>query len=165
MSIMAIQQFTLSQTLDSSYVSFEVRDFGIRTVNGTFSNFSGKSNWDAQQLNASFFNICIDASTINTNNSKRDEHLRSADYFDVANYPLICFVSKKIIPLEADTTKYKLVGDMTIHGITHEVEGILTMENGGIQVKFTIKRYAFGIGNKGGFAIGKDVNVVVYYKI
>src|ERR1700761_7844895 len=78
-----------------STMQFTVQNVGF-DVHGTFSGFKGNINFDAQNPAADNFDVTIDATTVNTDNSMRDGHLRDDSYFDVKNYPTIHFVSSKI---------------------------------------------------------------------
>lgn len=107
-------------TLDAAHstVGFSVRHLGISNVKGTFPTVSGTLNLDEKNITKSSVDISIEATGIDTNNAKRDEHLRNADFFDVAKFPAITFKSKGISKSGAG---YLLVGDLTIKGVTKTV--------------------------------------------
>jgi polyisoprenoid-binding protein YceI len=102
-----------------STAGFTVTHLMVSTVPGSFGKVSGKVTYDPKDLSSLAVDATIDASTINTNNEKRDAHLKSADFFEVAKYPTITFKSKRVVP--GTTGKFKLVGDLTMHGVTKEV--------------------------------------------
>ncbi len=102
-----------------SAAQFSVTHLMIATVRGEFGSMSGKIEFDGHDVSSIKADITINAATITTRNEKRDGHLKSADFFDVAKYPAITFVSKKIVPGTGGT--FKLVGDLTMHGVTKEV--------------------------------------------
>jgi polyisoprenoid-binding protein YceI len=102
-----------------STAGFTVTHLMVSTVPGSFGKVSGKLTYDPKNLSSLAVDATIDASTINTNNEKRDAHLKSADFFEVAKYPTITFKSKRVVP--GTTGKFKLVGDLTMHGVTKEV--------------------------------------------
>ena len=74
---------------------------------------------DDQDVTRLKVDVVIDAASINTGHAKRDDHLRGPDFFDVAKYPEITFVSKKVTKVDAD--RLKVTGDLTIHGVTREI--------------------------------------------
>src|SRR6476620_9577678 len=115
--------------LSHSSVNFHVRHLMVSKVHGRFALWSGKLELDEQDLTKSQFEVEIDAASVDTKEPKRDEHLRSADFFDAATYPKLTFKSTKI---ERDGSDYKVTGDLTIHGTTKSVT--LAVE-GGDQVK------------------------------
>jgi polyisoprenoid-binding protein YceI len=98
---------------------FAVKHMMISTVRGEFKNVTGTVVWDDQDVTKSKVNVTIDAKTVNTGEEKRDQDLKSDKFFDVANFPTLTFVSKKV---EANGTgKLKVTGDLTIRGVTKEV--------------------------------------------
>ena len=104
---------------DHSNVGFKVRHLMVSNVRGSFDKHSGVVDINDKDITKSKVQVSIDTASINTNVKKRDDHLRSADFFDVAKYPTMTFVSKKIA--RAGTDKLKVTGDLTLHGITREV--------------------------------------------
>lgn len=104
---------------DHSNVGFKVRHLMISNVKGNFDKHTGVVDINDRDITKSKVQVTIDTASINTNVKKRDEHLRSADFFDVAKYPTMTFVSKKIV--RNGTGRLKVTGDLTLHGITKEV--------------------------------------------
>src|ERR1700686_4328528 len=102
-----------------SAAHFSVRHLMISNVRGEFTNISGSALMDPADLSNSSVEITIQAASLSTREPQRDEHLRSADFFDVANYPTLTFRSKRIEALGAEN--FKLTGDLTIRGVTKEV--------------------------------------------
>ena len=102
-----------------SIASFTVTHLMVSTVPGSFGKTSGKITYDGKNVSSITADVTIDATTISTNNQRRDEHLKSPDFFEVAKYPTLTFKSKKVIPGTAG--KFKLVGDLTIRDVTKEV--------------------------------------------
>jgi polyisoprenoid-binding protein YceI len=102
-----------------SSAGFRVRHLMISNVRGTFSKVSGKVDFDPKNLAASKVEASVDVNTIDTSVEARDKHLKSPDFFDVAKYPSITFTSKKFA--SAGEGKYKVTGDLTMHGVTKEV--------------------------------------------
>lgn len=91
----------------------------VSTVRGDFSKVSGTIEYDEKDITKSVIQASIDAASINTGVAARDNHLRSADFFDVAKYPTITFQSRKVE--KAADGRLKVTGDLTMHGVTKEV--------------------------------------------
>lgn len=106
--------------IDTSHsaIHFWVRHLVISKVHGRFAKWSGTVQLDEQDLAASRVEVKIDAASIDTQVADRDAHLRSADFLDVANHPELTFASKRI---EKQGDGYRVVGDLTIRGVTREV--------------------------------------------
>ena len=102
-----------------SAASFSVKHNVVATVRGTLGRITGKIEYDGVDIKSVKADVAIDMNGINTQNEGRDKHLRSADFFDVANHPTLTFKSKRVEPGTAG--KFKLVGDLTIRGNTKEV--------------------------------------------
>jgi len=100
-------------------IEFRVRHLMVTWVKGTFPDVAGTVDIDETDLTKSQVNVTIGTASIDTNNAKRDEHLRSGDFFDTASYPAMMFVSKKIIA-EGGLLR-QVIGDLTIRGTTREV--------------------------------------------
>jgi polyisoprenoid-binding protein YceI len=98
---------------------FAVKHLMISTVRGQFKGVTGTVNWEDQDISKSTVDITIDANTVDTSEPKRDADLKSDKFFDVAKYPTITFKSKKIEQVSAG--KLKIIGDLTIRGVTKEV--------------------------------------------
>jgi polyisoprenoid-binding protein YceI len=133
---------------------FAVRHLLVSTVRGQFDKLSGSVIYDGRDINTLRVNVVIDAASVNTRVERRDNDLRSANFFEVATYPTITFVSKRVE--SAGAGKFKLVGDLTMHGVTKEVvldvEGptaVLKQANGnqrvGASATGKINRRDFGL--------------------
>ena len=111
----------MSWQLDTghTYIGFTGRHLMVSTVRGEFEKFSGTVEFDEQDITRSRADIQIEAGSVTTHNAQRDEHFRSADFFDVEHYPYITFKSKRVIMQDAQHGQ--LVGDLTIRNITKEV--------------------------------------------
>lgn len=103
-----------------STASFKVRHMMISDVTGNFRGIQGMVVIDDTDLKKSKADVTIAAASIDTGIKKRDDHLRSADFFDVAKYPTLTFVSKQVKGVSGN--RFTLVGDLSIHGITKQVE-------------------------------------------
>lgn len=102
-----------------SAAHFSVRHMMISNVRGEFSKLSGQAVIDPADLTKSTVEVSIETASINTREPQRDEHLRSADFLDVANHPAMTFRSKRIEPVKSN--HFELTGNLTIRGITKEV--------------------------------------------
>ncbi len=154
--------------IDASHTTlgFSAKHMMISNVSGQFNKFEGQISYDPKDLANSKIDVTIDTGSIDTRNEKRDEHLRSADFFDAAKFPTITFVSKKITPTE-------IVGDLTMRGVTKEVTIPATIAGPvktpmgmaiGITGSFTLNRQDYGISfnkvlDQGGLAVSNDIVV------
>ena len=103
---------------DHSNVGFKIQHLMVSSVKGTLPKLSGVIKANDKNLTLSQVTVSIDATAINTNQAQRDEHLKSADFLDVAKYPTISFISKKLV---RSGKGYKVKGDLTLHGVTKSV--------------------------------------------
>ena len=158
-----------------SAAHFSVRHLMISNVRGEFTNISGSALIDPADLSNSSVEVTIQAASLSTREPQRDEHLRSADFFDVVKYPVLTFRSKRI---ESQGAEYfKLVGDLTIHGVTKEVT--LDIEGptpaikdpwgnvrAGVTGSTKINRKDFGLvwnalTETGGVVVGDEVKITI----
>jgi polyisoprenoid-binding protein YceI len=157
-------------------VGFNVRHF-FSKVPGQFNKFDGQISLDEKNWANSSVEATIDAASVDTNNEKRDAHLKSADFFEVEKYPTLTFKSTKVTP--AGEGKLKVDGDLTIRGVTKPVVldvdvlgagqvaiGGNSMSRAGFEAKTRVNRKDFGIlWNKnldqGGTLLGDDVDIVI----
>jgi polyisoprenoid-binding protein YceI len=107
-----------------SSVEFQVKHLGIATVKGQFTEFEG--TLEVGEDGAARANGTVEVSSVNTREPQRDAHLRSADFFDVEQFPQIAFQSTEITPLDGE--EFKVIGELTIHGVTREVTLYATLE-------------------------------------
>lgn len=105
---------------DHSFASFKVQHMMITDVRGSFNDVQGVALIDENDVTRSKIDVTIAAASIDTRVKKRDDHLKSADFFDVEKYPTLTFKSTRI-EKTADN-KIVVVGNLTIHGVTKEVE-------------------------------------------
>jgi polyisoprenoid-binding protein YceI len=102
-----------------SLVEFSVRHMMVSTAKGRFADFAGSIVFDPQNLSASSVNVEIQANSVTTADPKRDEHLRSADFFDAETFPTLSFKSTRVEPINDE--RVKIIGDLTIKDVTREV--------------------------------------------
>lgn len=114
-----------------STADFKVRHLMIANVRGEFSKVSGTVQFDPANPSNSRVEAHIDVNSLQTREEQRDAHLKSPDFFDVARFPEITFVSKKVV--RKGDEEYQVTGDLTIHGVTKEVT--LDVEGPGPEVK------------------------------
>ncbi len=157
-----------------SSAQFSVRHLMISNVRGEFAQVTGTVIYDPKNLKASSVEATIDATSINTHEPKRDEDLKSSNFFDVAKYPTLTFKSTKVEP--AGEGKLRVTGDLTIHGVTKavalEVEGPSPEVKMGANIKSgasastTIHRKDFGLTwnrvlEGGGVVVGDEVKITL----
>lgn len=161
-------------TIDPAHssVEFAVRHLMITTVRGRFTGVTGTLVTDDRDPAKSAVDVVIDAATIDTREPQRDAHLRSADFFDVGQFPTLTFRSTGIDGTPGDS--FRLAGDLTIHGVTRPVvldvqsEGRVKDAWGGLRAGFTattkIRRSEFGLTwnqllEAGGVTVSDDVRI------
>lgn len=154
---------------DDSGASFAARNQTVTWVRGFFHKVTGTVEFDSQDITKAAVNATIDATTIDTGVAARDQHLRSADFFEVDKFPTITFKSKRAEPVAEG--KFRLIGDLTIKGVTKEVvlmvEGpspVVTLGKGvrasGALATTTINRKEFGVnGSPTGVADRVDITI------
>jgi len=160
--------------LAHSSVQFHVRHLMVSKVHGRFQAWSGSLMLDPENPARSHVEVVIDAASIDTREPKRDDHLRSADFFDVATFPQLTFKSTAV---EANGPgEYTVTGDLTIHGVTRSV--VLQVEGGdrvkdpwggtrtGYSAKTTISRKDFGLTwnvalETGGILVGDKIDIAL----
>jgi polyisoprenoid-binding protein YceI len=153
-----------------SSVNFKVKHLGVAKTRGRFDTFEGTVEV-GEDPSATRVNVTIDTASVDTHDSTRDEHLRSADFFDVANHPVMTFRSTGV---SGTGDSWTLDGDLTIAGVTQPVsldvdfEGVATSPWGSTSAGFaastTVNREEFGLTwntalAAGGFLVGKNVTI------
>jgi polyisoprenoid-binding protein YceI len=156
-----------------SEVQFKVKHLVISTVTGSFKSFSGSAITEGDQFENAEIAFTIDVNSVDTGQPGRDEHLRNKDFFEAETYPQFTFASTSFTKIREDV--FKLVGNLTIKGITKEVE--LEAEYGGterdpwgntkvgFEVTGTIDRKDFNVTfnsltETGGLALGEKIKIV-----
>jgi polyisoprenoid-binding protein YceI len=161
-------------TVDKAHseAAFQVRHI-LTKVRGTFRDFSGTINFDKAKPEASSVEFRIKATSIDTGIQKRDDHLRSPDFFDVATHPEIVFKSTKVVAKGGN--KFDVTGDFTLHGVTKSITLPVTFlgeqkfgkgVKAGFETSLTINRKDYGLNwnaalETGGFLVGDEVTISV----
>ena len=151
----AIAQSTWKVDPNHSKITFMVTHSGISDILGVFQEFDVSINAAQPDFSDAAFNLTIRTASIDTDVENRDNHLRSADFFDVETYPELTFQSTAITA--EGQNRYKLTGNMTLHGVTKSVTMNLwyrgtntnpenNTQTAGFQLTGTLKRSDFGIG-------------------
>jgi polyisoprenoid-binding protein YceI len=153
-----------------SNVGFKIRHL-ISEVEGRFTDFDGKVTYDPQAPEASAVEFTVQATSIDTDNQRRDDHLRSADFFEVEKYPTLGFKSVSVARGSGDTLQ--VTGDLTIHGVTKRVTipvrvtGVIPFRDGqkaGFASDFTVDRKDYNVTwnrnmDQGGVVLGDEVEI------
>lgn len=158
---------------DHSEIRFQVKHI-LTTVSGVFNEFKGDINFDPQMPSKGKFNFTVNVKSVNTNNGKRDNHLKSKDFFSADRFPEMIFTSSRIS--HKMDNQYELEGKMSIKDVTKNIIIVFEFLNptphpfdkknivGGFVTKFTIPRLDYHVGN-GKFlkmgVVGESVNVEI----
>jgi polyisoprenoid-binding protein YceI len=165
-------------TVDKGHSSatFKVRHMMANVV-GQFRDFTGNINLDRANPAGSSVEFTIQSASIDTGNSNRDEHLRSADFFDAAKFPAITFKSTAVAAKSAN--EFAVTGDLTMHGVTKRVTLPVSFlgfgktargEKAGFEIETTVNRKDYGIVwnktlDEGGLLLGEDVKVTINLEV
>lgn len=159
-------------TVDKAHseAAFQVRHI-LTKVRGTFRDFGGTINFDKARPEASSVEFRIKTGSIDTGIQKRDDHLRSPDFFDAATNPEIVFKSTKIVAKGNDV--YEVTGDFTMHGVTKQIvlpvkflgeQKFMNGTKAGFETSVTINRKDYGLNwnralESGGVLVGEEVQI------
>jgi polyisoprenoid-binding protein YceI len=164
-----LQTFTIDKAHSES--SFQVRHL-ISKVRGRFTDFSGSIQFDESAPERSTVAFTVQTASVDTSQPDRDGHLRSADFFSVAEYPTMTFKSSGVRVL--GPSEFEVAGRLTIRGTSQDVRFPVTYLGGasdpwghqriGFEAKFTINRHDFGLNwnaalETGGFLVGDNVTI------
>lgn len=153
---------------------FSVKHMMFATVKGRFDKLEGQIEADPSDLTTASFKGSVEVESVTTGDGQRDGHLKSADFFDVANFPKLTFESAEI---RRDGDDYKMVGNLTIRGVTRQVVFDLTYEGAGkdpwgnerigFAAETKVNRKDFGLTwnaalEAGGVLVGDQVKLAVY---
>jgi polyisoprenoid-binding protein YceI len=161
-----------------SSINFSVTHMVVSEVDGSFKDFTGEVKSDKPDFSDLSVNFTIQVASVNTEDDKRDGHLKSADFFDAAKYPTITFKSTSVKKIS--DKKLELEGDLTMHGVTKKVKwdvkynGTIKDPYGnnraGFKATTTINRKDYGVSwnktlDSGGVAVSDEVNLTVNTEI
>ncbi|NOT75752.1 MAG: YceI family protein [Cyclobacteriaceae bacterium] len=170
-----VAAFAQAQTwsLDKAHskLGFGITHLSISNVEGSFKKFDAKITSSKEDFSDATVDVSAEVASVDTDNDQRDEHLRSADYFDAAKFPTLTFKSKTWKKV-ADK-KFKVTGDLTFHGVTKTVELDVTLNGtmvhpmskktvAGFKATGVIKRTDFGISpNTPSAMLGDDITLAI----
>jgi polyisoprenoid-binding protein YceI len=162
--------------IDSAHsdAHFSIKHLMVSNVQGDFGKITGNATYDGEHFNKASVEATIPISDISTREAKRDDHLKSPDFFDLAKYPTMTFKSKEI-SVKGD--EFSMKGDLTLHGVTKEVVLTGKVPDKAIKDPFgktrigatattTLNRKDFGVSwnknlDSGGVMLGEDVKVTI----
>ena len=161
-----------------SKIGFKARHFGISNVRGEFRDFDASFSFDPEDLSTVEASVRIRAASVFTGNDRRDNHLRSDDFFNADIDSIITFISKRVQNIDGD--EFELVGDLTIRGNTHEVVldakflGSVSMDRRGqtqvraaFEAETKVSRMEYGLkfdstfGGVGDLVVGDEVTLII----
>ncbi|MEY2487059.1 MAG: hypothetical protein QOH39_2707 [Verrucomicrobiota bacterium] len=150
-----------------SSVVFSVQHLGVSNLYGRFNDISGTVVFDKDNPSKTSVEVSVAVDSLDTHFPKRDQNLKSPDYFDAKQFATITFKSKKV---EGAGDAFKVTGDFTLHGVTKpltvdfkkvgEGKGVQGEPRAGGETRFTIKRSDFGMNFQQG-AVGDDVTIIL----
>ena len=149
--------------VDKTFVKFQVRNMGVRNVYGTITGMIGTVKFDSAQPDSAIFDVTVNVNTINTDDQKRDAHLKNEDFFETDKWPTIRFRSEQI---SKQDSIYNVIGYLTIKDITQKVLVPFNIEETDTTITFTggevVNRLDYNVGvNYNNFKIGFEINVEV----
>jgi polyisoprenoid-binding protein YceI len=155
---------------DHSSITFKVEHLGIAWIHGRFNDLSGSFTLDRNNPGKSSFDVTIKVDSLDTNNKKRDEHLRGPDFFNAKQFPVLTFKSTGVKSFGGG---YDVTGDLTLHGVTKPI--VFTLKGGkeaefpkgkkrtGFSADVMLKRSTFGM-DKGVGPIGDEVRISISFE-
>ena len=167
----SLTTFDQTWNLDKAHakLGFSIKHLMVSDVEGGFKSFDATLTSSKEDFTDAVISLTADVNSINTDNEKRDAHLKSADFFDAAKYPTLSFKSKSFT--KVSDKNYKLTGDLTMHGITKTVtldvvyNGTITHPMSkklvaGFKISGTFNRSDFGVGEAMTGMLGDEVTLI-----
>jgi polyisoprenoid-binding protein YceI len=154
-SFVKLETSTWSSDNVHSTIGFSINHLGINDVQGSFVNYESKISNTKEDFSDAKIEFSADAASVNTGNTMRDDHLKTAEFFDAEKFPKLSFVSTSLTKVKGNV--FKLVGDLTFHGVTKPVT-LEAVYNGstihpmnkksiaGFKITGSIKRSEFNFG-------------------
>ncbi len=157
-----------------SSIGFSVRHMVVTKTHGKFNDFAGHIEFDGKNVEKGSVEITAQAASIDTDNEKRDNHLKSPDFFDAEKFPAVTFKSKKVV--KGSGSEFKLIGDLTIKDVTKEVtfdcefNGLINDPMGNTRAGFSatakINRQDFNVKwsqklDTGGLVVSDEVQIAI----
>lgn len=142
-----------------TFINFKVKRAGFSYVVGRFNSFNGSAVWDESDQSRRSLELTIQTESVDTGNERRDQHLKSPDFFNAKQFPVITFKSTSIreTRVEGYAVAWEVSGDLSLHGVSKPLTFVLKQigkgedrrgnYNVGLQADFTIKRSEFGMTN------------------
>ncbi len=170
--------FTISSTYAQTWtvdkahakVGFTVTHLMLSDVDGNFKTFDAKLTSAKPDLSDAVIEVSAEVTSVNTDNERRDGHLKSPDFFDAVKFPTLTFKSTSFKKVEGK--KYKVTGDLTMHGVTRPVtlDAVLTgpvtldnprgkQEKAGLKISGILKRSDFGVGSSSTAVVSDEVEI------
>ncbi|WP_163102496.1 YceI family protein [Peribacillus alkalitolerans] len=155
-----------------SSIDFSIRHMMVSNVKGSFNSFSATIEADPTDLTTAVIQFAIDLESVDTRNADRDNHLRTADFFDIEKYPQLTFVATNIV--KTGENEYDVTGDVSLHGVTRPEKFVVTFEGAGkdpwgnekagFSGKGSINRSDYGLTwnaalETGGILVGDQVKI------
>jgi polyisoprenoid-binding protein YceI len=167
MALPALAADTYAIDAVHSTVGFKIKHLTVSNVTGRFAKFDGTINLDSADITKSTVSVSIPVESVDTINGDRDKHLKSADFFDVAKYPVITFTSTSV---SGTKDQLMVTGNFTMHGITKQVviKGEFSGPSAGMKPgtwvagfsgSTTLKRSDFGVGSYPAAVLGELVTI------
>lgn len=156
-----------------STVGFKVRHMAVANVRGEFGSFDSEVEFDPNDIGTLVVSATVDVESVDTGTERRDNHLRSPDFFDVATYPQMTFVSKEVRNIDGED--FELVGDLTIKDVTLEIVlegeyyGFTETGRGtkaGLELEAKIDRFDYhlqwdNLTEAGNLVVGREVTILL----
>lgn len=162
--------------IDSAHseITFKVKHLVVSTVTGQFGSFDASVETSKEDFSDAKVKFEADISSINTKNEQRDQHLKSADFFDASSYPKMSFESTSV--KKVSDYELELTGNLTLRGVTKEIKlevvyngtvaGFGAMEVAGFEIRTKIKRFDYGlkwnaVTEAGGVVVSNEVKIEI----
>ncbi len=155
--------FSQNINQEKSIINFTAGTMGVFKVKGSFTGFSGTVDFNPEDLSTARIEVCVDATSVESGNEKRDNHIKSEDFLYVEKYPKICFTSSEITK-QADN--YIAKGELTIRETTKTVEIPLSYKNDQLTGNLDFQRLDYEVGEEvGKFKAKNKISVSIHCEL